>query len=294
MIRLVVLGDLNLDVHVEQGTPIEPGEEVRDLVHVSPGGSAGTFARIASELGADVTFIGAVGDDIAGEMLERSLTAAGVHSKLQRTALPSGVIVALHRGGDRSMICSRGANEALDASKIYPRGFEAIHHLHVSGYALLSDAQRPAARRAIALARDAGASVSVDPPPANLIRQFGIQRFLEEISIASWVFPNEDEGRVLTGTEDLSQIVTLLSSKHEAGALTLGRRGAMAWRGRERATAVVDSPLTIDPTGAGDAYAAAFVVGLLSKLDLQTANAQACDSARRHLLRRAKVDSRTA
>ncbi|MDD5264659.1 MAG: ribokinase, partial [Candidatus Bipolaricaulis sp.] len=61
MSRVVVLGDLNLDVFVSEAPEPRPGAEVRGSVQVVAGGSAGTFARVAAGLGARVVFLGAVG-----------------------------------------------------------------------------------------------------------------------------------------------------------------------------------------------------------------------------------------
>jgi ribokinase len=292
MTRLVVLGDLNLDVHLRLEDRVLPGDELRRPVRVAPGGSAGTFARTAAALGAEVRFVGAVGNDLVGDLLERSLTDTGVIPILQRVPQPSGVVVALHSTSDRSMLCSRGANDGLDPRRITGEVFQAADHLHVSGYAFLSDAQREAARTAISYARTAGISISVDPPPAGLIRRFGADRFLRELREVSWIFPNESEAALLSGGERPSEALSSLASLFEAGAVTLGRRGAIAWRGDERTTAQIDSPLELDPTGAGDAFAAAFTVGLLAGHSLSEAAKSACDVARQHLLSRFGLDSR--
>lgn len=283
MKRLLVLGDLNLDVHAEEPTPTACGQETRSVVRVAPGGSAGTFARVAASLGADVVFLGAVGSDAVGDLLERDLIAHGIRPQLRRMAEPSGAVLALHRGGDRSMICARGANEGLDEDAVDPSLFAGLDHLHVSGYAFLSASQARAARRAIALARDAGATTSVNAPPANLIETFGVDLFRRELREITLLLLNRDEGRLLTGCTEDEIIVGALAAAHSAGALTLGAEGALAWRDEERSRARPPARLDVDPTGAGDAYAAAFVVRLLAGDALDVANRAACAAAHAHL-----------
>ncbi len=283
MIRLLVLGDLNLDVHAEEPTPTARGQETRSAVRVTPGGSAGTFARAAVKLGADVVFLGAVGSDAVGDLLERDLVASGIRPHLRRAERPSGVVLALHRGGDRSMICSRGANDALDEGDVDSALFVGVHHLHVSGYAFLSESQARAARRAIALARSVGTTVSVNAPPASLIESQGVDLFREELRDVAILILNRDEGRLLTGCNEDAAIVDALAASHAAGAVTLGSQGALAWRGDERILARPPAALDVDPTGAGDAYAAAFVVRLLSGDGLAVANRTACATAYAHL-----------
>jgi len=150
MSRILVLGDLNLDILADAAESARAGDEVRGVVRVEAGGSAGTFARVAASLGATVVFLGAVGQDIAGDLLERSLRDAGVEPRLRRVDMPSGAILAIRRGHERSMICSRGANDGLREEWIDRRWFDRADHLHLSGYAILADGQRAAARQAIA------------------------------------------------------------------------------------------------------------------------------------------------
>ncbi len=283
MKRLLVLGDLNLDVHAEEPAPTACGQETRSIVRVAPGGSAGTFARVAASLGANVVFLGAVGSDAVGDLLERDLVAHGIRPQLRRVAEPSGAVLALYRGGDRSMICARGANEGLDEGAVDPILFAGLDHLHVSGYAFLSAIQARAARRAIALARDAGATTSVNAPPASLIEAFGADLFRRELREITLLLLNRDEGRLLTGCAEDTVIVGALAAAYPAGALTLGAEGALAWRGEERSSARPPARLDVDPTGAGDAYAAAFVVRLLEGDALDAANRAACAAAHAHL-----------
>jgi len=284
--KIVVLGDLNLDVLVRQPDSLRADDEARSPVVVTPGGSAGTFARIAATHGASVVFFGAVGTDPVGDLLERSLVDAGVEARLRRVEIPSGAVVALHRGDDRSMICARGANNGLAADGIDPAAFTSADHLHVSGYALLSDSQRAAARRAIELARCVGASISVDPPPSGLIDAFGLQRFLALLDPVDWIFPNLTEARLLSGAHDPAEIVPRLSDRFAAGALTMGRDGAIAWRGPARDQCRLDDPVDGDTTGAGDAFAAGFVTALLADGDLARANRAGCATAQAHLAAR--------
>jgi len=279
MSRIVVLGDLNLDVHAKQPTHLDSGSELRSTVWAAPGGSAGTFARVASDEGAWVTFIGCVGNDLIGDLLVRSLEASGVRPHICHVDLPSGTILALEQGTERAMVCSRGANDGLTADSVDEVSFDGIDHLHVSGYALLSDPQRDAARRAMGLAHARGASISVDPPPANLIEHFGVASFLEELKQVTWIFPNLTEGQTLTELEDPEEIVDSLANRFLTGALTLGSAGALAWRGRERNLQPPPRMVSGDSTGAGDAFAAAFSVSLLGGSSLSDANARGCEVA---------------
>ena len=283
MTRILVLGDLNLDVRAQLPVKVPWGEEARTVVQVVPGGSAGNFARVARRQGADLLFIGCVGNDVVGNLLLESLETAGIETHVKRGAGPSGTILALWKGVERTMFCSRGANDALDAAWIGEALFHKADHLHLSGYAFLSPPQRTAARRAIALARKRGLTISVDPPPASLIRDFGVEAFRDELGSVDWIFPNLEEGRTLSGKRAPERIVDSLAQSFSVGALTMGKEGSLAWSGSKRAHAKVAPLKAADTTGAGDAFAAGFVVTYLRDKDLGGANARANEIAHHEL-----------
>jgi fructokinase len=129
-------------------------------------------------------------------------------------------------------------------------------------------------------------TISIDPPPANLIRNFGVPAFLAEISIADFIFPNLDEGMILSGKEGEESIVDALAESFPLGALTVGEAGSLAWHGKERERCGSPPIPTIDATGAGDAFAAGFVVSYLEAHDLARANQQGNKAALQILTKR--------
>lgn len=272
MSRIVVLGDLNLDVLARLPGALPQEGEIRTVVQTLPGGSAGNFARAAAGEGATITLIGCVGGDLVGELLVRSLQAYGIDTQVKRVDLPTGTIVSLRQGEGRTMLCSRGANDGLDPSWIKAEWFRGASHLHLSGYSFLSPSQRQAARRAIEIARASEMTISADPPPANLIHAFGVAAFLSELAAVDWLFPNLDEGRALSEKGIPEEIAAALAEAFPIGALTLGGEGSLAWQGDERDRCNAEKIEVTDTTGAGDAFAAGFVATYLKGRDLSTAN----------------------
>ncbi len=283
MSRIVVLGDLNLDVLAEGPEGIPVGGEVRTLVQAEPGGSAGRFASIAAREGAAVTFIGCVGNDLVGDLLIRSLQDEGVTPHVMQVDAPTGTIVSLAQGSERTMLCSRGANDGIETSWVKEECFRGANDLHLSGYTFLSHSQQKATHRAIEIARAFGMKISIDPPPANLIRAFGVDRFLHEIAGLDWLFPNLDEGKTLSGEEMPEEIVGVLGESFCVGALTLGEKGSLAWKGDERDRRETEEMASADSTGAGDAFAAGFVVAYLESGSLAFANRRGNATAHRLL-----------
>ena len=283
MSHIVVLGDLNLDVLATLPESFSQEKEVRTTVRTVPGGSAGRFARIAAREGAKVTFIGCVGDDLAGDLLIRSLQNENIQPHVKRVDSPTGNIVALEQGGRRTMLCSRGANDGIQASWLKQEWFRGAQHLHLSGYAFLSPSQREAAHRAIDIGRALDVTISVDPPPANLIRAFGVSNFLRELTAVDWLFPDLEEGQALSSEETPERIVAALAVDFSVGALTFGAGGSLGWQGAERDRCQVQGIECTSTIGAGDAFAAGFVVSLLEDATLHAANLKANQVASRLL-----------
>ncbi|MCI2426192.1 carbohydrate kinase family protein [Candidatus Acetothermia bacterium] len=289
MNKIIVLGDLNLDVLVHLPGMLPADGEMRTIVLTAPGGSAGNFARAAAREGAAVVFIGCVGDDLVGDLLIRSLQEEGINTQVRRVDIPTGTVVSLVNKEGKTMLCSRGANEGLDPAWCEEDLFGAADHLHISGYSFLSPVQSKAAQRAIYLARCCGITISIDPPPANLIESFGLSRFLAEITAAEMIFPNLAEGRILSGEAKAEKVVAGLAETFPVGALTLAERGSLAWKGEERdhyRGRMIDAS---DSTGAGDGFAAGFVVSYLHNRDLTTANQRGNEVAVRILKEKARV-----
>lgn len=283
MSRIVVIGDLNLDVLARLPEDLPHGGEVRTSVESIPGGSAGNFARVAACEGADIIFIGCVGNDLVGELLVRSLVEQGIDVQVKHVDRPTGTIVALQYGTESTMLCSRGANDGLNPSWIREDFFHDANHLHLSGYSFLSPAQLPAIQKAMRITQRKAINISVDPPPANLIHSFGVTSFLEAIANVNFIFPNLKEGKLLTGKETPEEIVTALAEKFTTGALTLEGEGSLAWSGDKRDRCQIDSIKAVNTTGAGDAFAAGFVVAYLKNRALSAANRRGNEVAYRVL-----------
>jgi sugar/nucleoside kinase (ribokinase family) len=167
-----------------------------------------------------------------------------------------------------------GANDALAEEDLADELLAAGGQLHVSGYALLRAGSRPAALAAIARARDAGMTVSVDPSSAGLLSP----AFAEDARGAGLLIPNAEEAEALTGEADPEVAARALTRGFGEVVVKLGARGALWTDGRSavRCEAVpVDE--VVDSTGAGDAFAA----GLLAARASGAEPAEALEAATR-------------
>src|SRR5690242_6537734 len=120
---LVIVGDCNPDVMVLTGD-ITPAfgqqEQIVPAISLVVGGSAAITAVAAARLGASVELVAAVGDDAAGQFMLAELHRAGVGTGhvIVRGGLPTGMSVALSRGGDRAILTAPGAIATLTAGDI--------------------------------------------------------------------------------------------------------------------------------------------------------------------------------
>jgi ribokinase len=244
---ICTLGDLLLDVVVKLSRPLAEGDDTNGETRAGAGGQAANVAAWSAELGAEARFIGKRGADAAGELVEADLTRYGVKVFGPQPTGRNGVVVSLvDLDGARTMVSDRGVAPELAPDELEPVWFENTDWLHLSGYSLMGEPIGSAAERAVELARDAGARISVDLSSVNLIREFGGQELGKRFAQVrpDVVFGNEAEHEELPVPSDI-QIVKR------------GPRGAtIDGLDLESVAGAV-----VDTTGAGDALAAGYLVG---------------------------------
>jgi ribokinase len=240
-VLVCTLGDLLLDVIVRPVAAASPDGDTPAETRAAPGGQAANVAAWAVELGARGRVICQRGDDAAGALVTAEVEGHGVEVRGPVVEGRSGIVVSLVDGdGRRTMLSDRGVAPQLE--RLDPAWVEGADWLHVSGYSLLRE---PIARAALAAARRAP-RVSVDLSSAPDVRAYGADRFralLGELG-PELVFANEEE-REVVGHVDARWV------------LKLGPRGARFPEGELPARPVT----VVDPTGAGDALAAGYLVG---------------------------------
>lgn len=254
--KLVAVGDVMVDVVSDQ-LPVE-GERAHGSVQLHAGGSAVNAALVARGLGADAQVVGRIGADAAGEIVLSTLGAHGVESGLTRDReLPTGTVVAL----GNAILADRGANARLSPDDLpSPLAGDA---LLVSGFALFQDGSREAARSA--LERFEGEWTAVD---------LASPRLAAPDFDARVVFATEDEAKAVPRIEERFEIVCV---KYARGARMHARRGNEVISADVASSRVVETT----PFGGGDAFAAAFLVGLAEGDELGDALTRACEAGAR-------------
>jgi ribokinase len=283
--RIVVVGSANVDMTVRVPRLPDPGETILgDAFYTAAGGKGANQAVAARRAGADVAFVGCVGDDSLAEDALRGLRSAGVTlrhvSRIPDTT--TGVaLITVDALGENTIAVASGANACLSRAHV-ALAADAIAAADV----LLVQLESPleAVEAAVAAAAAHGTRVVLNPAPAP-------DRALDAtlLRAVNVLTPNRDEAVRLTGleterVEDLAD--ALLALGVEAVALTLGREGALVAtaEGTERVRAF---PVrSVDSTAAGDVFNGALAVALAEGRALLDAARFACAAAALSVKRR--------
>ena len=249
MTKILVIGDVIEDVIVIPKSEIRPNTDTNSAIHKSMGGQAANVASWLSFLGVKTSFVGCVGSTDV-KKLATELEQNGIEADLQSSTKPTGSLVVLVQGDLRSMLTDRGANLDLNLQAIDPTGFAAVY---LSGYSLFGRALGEIKDFAARI-RHAGAVLAIDPASYGYIKDHGLEEFKQLISEADLTFPNLEEDQLL----GLSGVVAL-------NVVTKGQNGAEAhWASGQNVEVAGLPTLSIDPTGAGDAFCAGFLARLVA------------------------------
>src|SRR4051812_34232730 len=168
-----------VDVVARLAAPLARGTDTPGRLERHAGGSAANVAAWLAGEGVPVALVARAGDDAFGREAVAELEAAGVDVRVALDSeRPTGTcLVIVEPDGEGSMVPDPGANAALVPEDLAADVLRAGEHLHLTGYTLLRESTREAARAALAGARAAGMTISVDPSAAGLLSP----RFLDWI-----------------------------------------------------------------------------------------------------------------
>jgi sugar/nucleoside kinase (ribokinase family) len=265
--RIVVVGDLVLDVVLVPDRDLERGTDVTGGVRLRQGGSASTTARWLGRLGTRVALVCAVGRDATGRALVAAVARDRVTVRAVRVAgARTGRIgVLVEPGGERSFVTERGAALRLRPEDLRAGWFAGVDAVHLPAYSLLDQPLGLAGMEAARLAHAAGALVTVDLSSSAPLLASGRRAALRLVADAApdLLFATRDEAKALMGHKDELRLAELapiaVVKRGRKGATILVRQGDQTLR-FEVATTQVKAH---DTTGAGDAFDAGFLAGWL-------------------------------
>jgi sugar/nucleoside kinase (ribokinase family) len=230
-----------------------------------------TAARMAESRNLTAGFVGVIGNDDFGRVIVGKLDSDGADLSLVRVDPRNSTGIAFvqyNPDGSRQFIFSPGAAGQLTDSDVKDDYFAAVKCFHVMGSALaISESSRQAVMKAVELTLEAGGFISFDP---NLRPE--MMPLTEILAICQPVIkktrillPNAQEAMMLTGRANARDACeSLLEQGPEIVVLTEAKNGCTLYT-RSGAVRVSAYEVTeADPTGAGDSFAAGFIVEYLS------------------------------
>jgi 2-dehydro-3-deoxygluconokinase len=264
---LVTLGEtMGLLVQTAPGVP-RNGEPMSFGI----GGSESNVAIGVRRLGVPATWIGRIGDDPAGAMIQRELRAERVEAVAVIDPAPTGLMLRWRPAAQRGRVeyYRRGsAGSRLCAGDVLPELITRARVLHVSGITLALGADPAAAvTHAIGVAREAGVTVSLD---LNFRRALWDEQTAAPVlegaaRQADVVFAGVDEAAIIAGTHDpLEAALALEQLGPRQVLIKLGADGCLARINGTTHELAAPRVAVLDTVGAGDAFAAGYLADLIA------------------------------
>ncbi len=241
--------------------------EVKEYEQVqTSGGSAANTIHGLAKLGADVAYIGSVGEDKTGQFFVEDLKTSGIDAKLFYSKTPSGLAAALITpDSERTFTTYLGAAVELTPEMITADLFEGYDILHIEGYLVFN---HDLVKKALEVAKECGLQVSIDMASFNVVE--ANLDFLKEMveKHVDILFANEEEAKSFTNQDPKTACETI-GEMVDIAVVKIGKDGAyIKAKGQEMVHAPAFKANNIDTTGAGDSYASGFLYGYIKNAEL--------------------------
>lgn len=246
---------------------------VVDEIYPDTGGCAANTGVSLVKLGARVGLIGKVGNDIFGEFIIRDMTAKGLDAsgvKVSPNFPTSRTIILPVIGQDRRFIHVIGANADLGYEDVDLEMVAQSRALYVGGFLVQPKLDQTALARLFKFSKERGLLTFLDViVPAG--KKYDVAGTVAEALPYTDVFlPNDDEAALLTGKDDpLEQARIFLEHGCGVAVITMGEKGAVVRTKRETLRAPAFKVEVVDPSGAGDAFDAGFIWGMLQGWEMR-------------------------
>lgn len=261
--RIAVVGSINMDLVFRTRHMPRAGETVQGHeVHQIPGGKGANQAVAAARMGAEVAFIGCVGDDAFGTRLREVMDESGLDTRhlLVAPNAASGVAaIFLSEAGENSIVLAPGANHVLSPGHV----MQAANAI-VCAKLLICQLETPLDTiwQAVETARQSRVPVILNAAPVQSLSD----KLLAQVD---YLVVNETEASRLGGLEVMDHDTALMAARmllrRGAGTvlLTMGGQGVLVAEGDAAPRFIPAFPVhVVDTTAAGDTFVGAFAVAL--------------------------------
>jgi len=271
--EVAVLGAAAVDwiAHVKE-LPPRDGIVFADHYRPFPGGSGGNTAEAVARLGHSVRFLGVLGDDEGGRLLLQAFIEAGVDTRCMRTEKgqkSAACFIAIDGQGERMIFCLGGVAIYEKAEEIAPSWLKGVRVLFIA------DAHPEVAEAAI-VSLDKNARVVF--APGGLMAEAGKEFLKPILNRTDVLILSQLEASKLTGESDAARaclVLTKLGPK--VSMITLGEKGVLVCdNGRSTQVPGIAVSPVVDTTGAGDAFSAGVIAGILEGSNSEEAARLGC------------------
>jgi len=259
-VKIIFVGDVMQDILISHKEKIAFGSDTQANIKMQGGGSATNAAVWASTLNTEVGLVARIGDDKAGKIILEELNRPNLHLNLVKTEnVSSGsCAILIDATGERTMFPDPGANIFLTSQDVPKEWFKQAEIIHISAYSLLRKNTKNAIGEIIKIAKDNGLKTSVDVASSQpLIDNDGFNA-LKELAPWDYLFANKDEADVLG---DITKIKSLCKNL----ILKQGSKESLWIKDNTEIKDIPEKVEVVDLIGAGDAFAAGFLVSVINK-----------------------------
>lgn len=261
-------GALNLDRLFSVNRIVGKNDEgfVTDYQEYCGGSAANTIVGL-TRLGMNTGFVGKVAGDKEGHRMLDALTREGVDVEgiTVSTQGRSGIVMGfVDRDGERALYVAPGVNDTITFEDVNINYVKHTQLLHLTSFV----AQQPLlCQKELVERLSDNVKISLDPGMLYASRGFASLKPL--IKRAYAILPNEAELKLLTGEEYETGAKTLMEHGVQVVAVKRGREGSYVTNGQETYRLDPVKSRVVDTTGAGDAWNAGFLFGILKGKDLR-------------------------
>ncbi len=251
----------------------QPGETLVTATQytAATGGAPANVAAGLAKLGRQAQLIATVGRDAFGRKIERDLQALGVHCLLRVDPdhFTTLAFVKQEVSGQHEFEFYPGAHDYLYPAQVSAEVITAARVLHYGSISLRTDPARAATLAALRIARENGVVTSCDPnwrPHLWPDQETGLNVMRMAIARADVLKISRGDLAILAPEygDDFRAALEAAGFRGKLAAVTLGRDGAWYCAGEREGQVPSPSVRVVETTGAGDAFVAALLDGLLA------------------------------
>ena len=263
---VVGFGALNLDKLFKVNMIAKREEEgfVTDYKESGGGSAANTIVGLA-RLGLKTGFIGKVASDHEGKLLLEDFRKEGVDVNgitISEKGRSGTVMGYIEMNGERALYVDPGVNDQVEFKDINLDYVAGTKFLHLSSFV----GEKPFKAQKELLDQISDLKISFDP--GAIYARKGLNAIKPLIKKSYAMFPNEIETKLLTRQDYAEGAKTFTELGAKVVAVKLGKRGCYVTDGKGSHLIEPYEVEAVDTTGAGDAFCAGFLYGLIKQKDL--------------------------